>query len=366
MQRGPFKMRTLAALAVLMFAARLVRADVTAPATERVSTAPLSELSASYALASFAWRGHLYALGGIGHPGNDEALVHRPLDEVRMATIASDGTVGPWRALPPLPRGVADATFFVARGFVRGIGWNVSIAAPIAKDGTIGAWFTTERAPSPGAVAVWGNHVYIAGGWAGVWSQRDDVWVAELRDDGTLGPWRGAGTLARGRRKAASVAAQGTLFVIGGERGGKVCRPDGASRNEDIDFLDDVEAAPIRADGTLGRFRVVGRLSEARSDLGAAVVDNQLFVLGGYGRTTSSVVDFAPIRADGGLGGWRATRLPARNAFGLAVGDDGRLFVVGGSGGAWPDDQMRQVFRNDVVTLDARDLASPDLGLADE
>lgn len=145
------------------------------------------------------------------------------------------------------PRGVANATFFVARGFVHGIGWNASIAAPIADDGSIGAWFATERAPNPGTVAVWGDHVYVAGGATGVWSQRDDIWVADLRGDGTLGAWRSAGTLMRGRRKAAAIAARGTLFIIGGERGGKVCRPDGASRNEDIDFLDDVEAATIRA-----------------------------------------------------------------------------------------------------------------------
>jgi hypothetical protein len=57
--------------------------------------------------------------------------------------------------------------------------------------------------------------------------------------------------------------------------------------------------------------------------------------------------------------------LPARNAFGLAV-DNGRIFVVGGSGGTWPDDHTRRVFRNDIVTLDARDLVSPELGFADE
>ena len=53
--------------------------------------------------------------------------------------------------------------------------------------------FSTERAPTSGAVAVWGDCVYVAGGWAGVWSQRDDVWVADLREDGTLGAWRTAG-----------------------------------------------------------------------------------------------------------------------------------------------------------------------------
>ena len=167
-----------------------------------------------------------------------------------------------WRALRSLPHGVANATFFVAR-VVHGIGWNVSIAAPIAEDGTIGEWFATERAPNPGAVAVWGDHgVHVAGGWAGVWSQRDDVWAAELRGDGTLSGWRSAGT-RRSTAKVAAVAARGTIFIIGGERGGKVCRPDGASRNEDIDFLDDVEAATIRADGTLGRFRIAAKLSEA-------------------------------------------------------------------------------------------------------
>lgn len=86
------------AVVLLVLGARQVCADVTAPTTDRGSTAPVAELSASYALATFAWRGHIYAIGGIGHPGNDETLVHRPLDEVRMATIGTDGTVGPWRA----------------------------------------------------------------------------------------------------------------------------------------------------------------------------------------------------------------------------------------------------------------------------
>jgi N-acetylneuraminic acid mutarotase len=319
--------------------------------------------------ASLAYNGFLYVIGG--YDGTN------PLNDVQVAPINADGTIGTWTATTPFTTGryahasvAYDGNLYVIGGNAISTTLNDVQFAPINADGTLGSWttttsFTTPRYSHAGVAS--GGFIYILGGEgpSGVFS---DVQFAPVKGDGTLGAWTATTPLTTARFGHTSVAYNGRLYVVGGNNGVNLGDVQVAPINVDGTvgawsattpfvtarfghasvaydgylyvigggaYLGDVQAAPIFANGSLGTWTETNALSTARADAASVAYDGHVYVIGGVsaGLTYLNDVQVAPINQNGAVTGWTtATAFPSARFRHATVAYDGYLYVIGGSG----------------------------------
>ncbi len=328
--------------------------------------------------ASLIHGNRLYVIGGAvdaGVPVTNEVLV---------APINADGSLGAFSTTTPLPAPRRGHTAVAASGFLQvmqgadatnTIQGN-SFTAPFLADGGLGS-FVTE--PTPGIArqghggALFGTRSFVIGGRTAS-AVSANVATAAVAGLGSMGPFQtGAAPVfdSPGRRALAAVAHNGALYVLGGLNGSG--RPvsirqatigvDGALSAftssatslpgpreglaaavwrdrlyiaggfDGSQNLSSVSVAAINANRTLGAFAPTSAFSGGRSRLALVAAQGFLFVVGGNGSSTLADVQRATINPDGTLGAFSlaGTMLQARSAH-AAVVNDGWLYVIGGSG----------------------------------
>lgn len=189
---------------------------------------------------------------------------------------------------------------------------DVSVA-PILPDGTIGAWVRTT--PIPGgalqflAGAGTSRHLWALGGCRNKnCSVRSNierrVWVADINPDGTLSAWREAGEMPVANYNQKVVMAGGRIVMAGGRAGG-------TSRCGDVggDNYRNVWWADINPDGTLGAWQggaeAGGAMPRVRSDFVMRVDHrDQLWIVGG--RTACQAGETRAFNTDYPRTVWRA------------------------------------------------------------
>src|SRR5439155_26077821 len=113
--------------------------------------------------------------------------------------------------------------------------------APLNADGTIGAWSATTSFPNPRAFhrcVAYNGYIYVTGGAAVAGTVYNDVQIAQINPDGTLGSWRSTSSFLTPREGHTTVAYNGYLYILGGYGGGN--------------YLNDVQMAPINSNGAIG------------------------------------------------------------------------------------------------------------------
>ncbi|MBI3096757.1 MAG: hypothetical protein HYY93_00705, partial [Planctomycetes bacterium] len=266
--------------------------------------------------ASVAYNGYVYVIGGIGGGY---------LNDVQYAPINANGTVGGWTATTPFTTARAAHTSVAYNGYLYVIGGNLTDVqfAPINANGTVGAWTATTAlttARDSHTSVAHNGYIYVMGGWVGGVAV-NGVEYATINANGTLGAWTATTALMTARSSHTSVVYSGYLYVIGGDTGSG--------------YLNDVQCAPIDANGTVGAWTPTTALSTVRSGPGSAVHNGYLYVMGG----TSSGgqlndVQVAPISANGTVGTWTTT-LPFTTARSTPrpIAYNGYLYVIGGFDG---------------------------------
>ncbi len=230
-----------------------------------------------------------------------------------------------WRAGPTLPQPLSHAAL-VSNGHqlyaLGGLASSGSVATVYRLDGATGRW--TEDTPLPDArgagAAVWDGARVVFGGGVGTDGQaRSDVWVLEG------GRWKALGRLSRAREKLAAVSDEnGTVWFLGGrdpnvgepafgtvdlvqsrsvKAGGDLVAAAGAAAvwwpGQGPCLLAGQTGSGFRADvsclDTTGGSGGPPPLTSPRAGLGAAVIGNQVYVVGGYdpGRHGSTTVEVA-------------------------------------------------------------------------
>ncbi|OGL34733.1 hypothetical protein A3F05_04120, partial [Candidatus Saccharibacteria bacterium RIFCSPHIGHO2_12_FULL_47_17] len=136
-----------------------------------------------------------------------------------------------------------------------------------------------------------------------------------------------------------TVAYNGYLYVVGGERGGTssstICKDPGLGGQPNDWECSDVQYAAINADGTLGSWTTNSTyFLTPRHYTHIAAWNGYMYIVGGTtnGNTTYlSDAQYAPINSNGSLGSWsNTTSLPeGRQRFGM-VAYNGYLYVAGG------------------------------------
>lgn len=238
----------------------------------------------------------LYVLGGANSTGI--------LGSVERASIAPDGSLGPFTIVPDLTLDVArkDATsivlgnsLYILGGTGNGVLDSVERAI-INADGSLGPFvrvadvtLATARTGHTSMIA--DNALYVVGG-SGTSGVTGTVERAIIANDGSLGafvPVVGVGLVtARAGHSGAMIG--NSLYVIGGIG--------------DPGALTSIEQATLHADGTIGAFSIVpGTLVTARSSPASAIVGNYLYLLGGSGAGGMYLnsLERASINAGGGL-----------------------------------------------------------------
>jgi hypothetical protein len=303
----------------------------------------------------------LFVVGG-GHT----AFGDPPQRDVWRGEIASDGTVGPWRAMNPFPgdgrRSAAGA--FVNGTFVVTGGKDARtsvLSARVLPGGLLSEWTGSALGGAGlydhGAGAVGRDTVLLVG---------NDEAKPETRAGaiGALDRWSDQAPLRVARERPAVVGAGDWVYALGGEAAGDVvveaverARVSGGGASEwiasralpcplqamgvasdgrslfvvggegaDGATAHAVYASRVGAEGELAPWHPTAELpSEGRAGVAAVVVGRWLYALGGYARagggtvTVSDAIVRFEILDAGGLGPAReAGRLPDRRAFAIA------------------------------------------------
>jgi hypothetical protein len=149
-----------------------------------------------------------------------------------------------------------------------------------------------------------------------------DIVYSAISSSGSPGAWGSAYSLSQGvYGLAAAPWTKTTFFLVGGADGNSGAIQSGILYGQ------------IGATGTITALASTTALPAPRYLSGAAVVDNRLYVVGGYtGGSAASDVIWADINAGGSLGSWQTTNyLPTARMLSAVVAHGGYLYVLGGS-----------------------------------
>ncbi len=294
-------------------------------------TTQLSSGTDQHSMASN--NGYLYIVGGLDNTDSNE---------VKYASINSDGTIGIWKTAASFNDGRRTLTSVVYNGYIyviggvsgyggSGIYYNDVQYAAINADGSLGAWsattsFVTARYGHT-SVAING-YLYVLGGFGGAFL--NDVQYAPINADGTLGTWSNTNAFSSARGCHVSVIQNGFIYVIGGNGPG---------------FFSDVQYAPINADGTIGAWNTTTSLNTGRYGHTGVAVNGYLFITGGNLATGGSGNDleYAAFNLDGTIGTWNSgASFTTGRCYHSGTVYNGYLYISGGmnaSGGSLSDVQ---------------------------
>lgn len=208
----------------------------------------------------------------------------------------------------------------------------------------IPGWQLTHPLSTPraGAATVVANGViYILGGVDGRQYLRSTEY-APIRDNGTLGPWRPASPLHEPRAFFAAVVHEGVIYAVGG-----------GNDHPDEPLLRTVERAVILPDGSLGPWQKEhGTLQLPRRCVKLVRHNQRLYALGGFAGTLLDSVETTTIEPDGTLAPWQLLNetLSVPRYVHAAKNTHGTLVVLGGhkEQSAAADDTLEYaLFQND-------------------
>jgi Kelch motif len=276
----------------------------------------------------------LYVLGGVVNatsviPGGERI------------PIRTDGTLGAWETSSGLPEPVSGHGVAVVRGTVIVTGGMragssgegaPSVRTDLARIGTDGKLKEFEPGPAlavgrfHGASLAIGDDIYVIGGLTGLVPDSTSlVERSKLKSDGTLDLWKLATPLPAKRSHHASVASNGSIYVLGGVSGD----PAGVHTP-----LADVIRAPVLEDGSIGEWTKAGELPVTLAAHSALAFLGQIYVFGGLENDTLQTghVRRAEVRQDGTLGEWEELpSLPKGRSHVLQTPlFDGFIYSVGG------------------------------------
>jgi N-acetylneuraminic acid mutarotase len=190
-----------------------------------------------------------------------------------------------------------------------------------AGSGTSATTYTTGHQTGAGQIVITSQVI----------SQVNSVQYAPIKADGTLGSWAATTSFTNGRAFHQAAAYNGYMYILGGGI------TSGAS-------YDDVQYAPIKADGTLGSWAATTSFTGARRAHSTVISRGHIYVIGSSSYTND--VQYARINTDGTIGAWNTTTtFNTGRGYHTSVAYNGRLYIIGGysSGGAADDIQYTTI-----------------------
>jgi hypothetical protein len=200
--------------------------------------------------------------GGYRMSGNNPTLSNA----TEIGVVSDDGSIawseGPTMALTRFHHAlVSDGAHVYAIGGLTGNNTDNTPMVEVAEvtGSGIGPWSEVTALPekrSHHGAAIHEGAIYVSGGLSGnpsgTYTDFDEVLRAEIHEDGSLGDWTPAGTLATTLTTHSSFVHAGRLFVVGGIE-------------NDLANTGNIRSAPIGEDGTIGAWEMLEPLPSARA-----------------------------------------------------------------------------------------------------
>jgi N-acetylneuraminic acid mutarotase len=277
---------------------------------------------------AIADNGYVYIMGGYNNSNGY-------LNDVQVAQInnGGPGTLSGWTSTTSFSTGIYNPVSVAYNGYLYVMGGstyqtsgsflNSVQYAPINANGTIGSWnitsgFNTGRTDFGGVA--YNGYVYVFGGSNG--TELNDVQYAPINANGTIGAWAATTSFPTARSAFGSVVYNGYLYILGGYV---------ASGS----YLNDVQYAPINANGTIGAWAATTSFNTARYHLISVAYNGYLYVMGGVSTNGFNDVQYAPINANGTIGTWAATTSFNQPTWSFGtVAYNGYLYMMGGYDGS--------------------------------
>jgi hypothetical protein len=304
-----------------------------------------------YTHASVAQGGYVYVIGGAGSGAS-------PYNDVQLAPINADRTLGPWRATAPYTSAATARQYLGAAlhgGYIYvtgGLDWTPTLYGDVIVaqvDGTVNAnggvadWrtntntFTTVRYMHATVAA--GGYLYVLGGYNTGSAELSDVQYAALNADGSVGTWALTTAMTTKRRGLAAVAADGYIYVTGGH--------DGSN------YLNTGEAAAINSNGTLGTWGTLNLFTTGRHGHASLAYNGRLYLIGGCGSTAPSYyndIQWVPISGGTTTAAWSQLTnafTGGRMMFGAAMYNR-YIYITGGqTSGSYSDEVLKSLLASD-------------------
>jgi len=194
----------------------------------------------------------------------------------------------------------------------------------INSSGDLQNWRTLSSLPtrlSKGAAAVVGDYIYFSGGYTdneNAGSASKKVYYALINADGSLGSWNTATDLPGVLWAHGMVAYGSNLYVIGGWNSSGI--------------TNQVWRATANSNGTLSAWTAMPNLPVSDRSMGVTIVDNYIFVVGGYNGNYLNSVYYTSLSSDGSMATWSTSSnsLPVNHCCGSLAAVGGYLYLTGG------------------------------------
>ncbi len=194
--------------------------------------------------------------------------------------------------------------------------------ARLGVSGAPTAFSATTPLPAPraqlAAVAAQGS-VYVIGGIGGGGPDRD-VLVAPVGQAGDLGTFHPTTPLPHALYGVAATTARGLLYLVGG--------------NDGIAYRSEAYAAPLQNDGLLDAFSLATSFIQPRAHHASVAVNGNDYVIAGENDAgVKGAVAFAPLLPGSGVGTWNVgtSLAPGRTNL-AAVAYNNYVYAIGGVG----------------------------------
>jgi len=208
---------------------------------------------------------------------------------------------------------------------------NTAVYAKVNADGSTSPWTTSGNTLPQGIITPAGTaangYAYVIGGRNNTNTPQTTTYYSKLNSDGSIGTWQtNASTLPSGVACASSVAANGYIYVLGGESSGgnSICSGTAVST---------VYYAKLNADGSTSSWITNSNsLPNTRSSATAVVANGYVYVVGGGNNVPQTSVYYAKLNSDGSTGSWstNANNLPAATKGAGTLVSNGYIYEIGG------------------------------------
>lgn len=278
--------------------------------------------------------GFIYVVGGMGIDPKTCDSGACPLDSVYYAAVNPDSSLGTWNETTSLPEPDQAPQVAVWEGRLYALlrNGNIYWTQIDSNDGGLGSWEGPSVAgPYHGAgLVAYGGYLYVFGGFGdgmGGCFQYDDVYVAEIGEQGVPGSWQNTTPMVAPLEWMTVHFYNNRAYIVGGISG---CAGP---------VLNTSWSAAVGADGMLGTWNPEAELPHTLWYHSSILIDNHIYLFGGLMNYSGSQPSFNIYRGvidpcDGVISDWEDVGdLPHDYAQGLGAvfsPQQREIYVIGG------------------------------------
>lgn len=298
------------------------------------ATTPTGFLKCNGAEVSKTTYADLYAV--IGESNNSYNVVGsgQPwCQQYEINKLQSVSDIGPWGTGTALPVALTYSSTIVTKnrvylfGGYNGTSWISTIyTAPINTDGTLGSWSTSGTLPMAWGVqkaVIIKNKVYLLGGYTSGTTTTNNIALAFINSDGTIGTFTNIGTLPGTLGWSQCIVTNSRIYLVAGY-------------NQANSLSSVIYSAPLNSDGSLGTWVTETPFPVSVGAGSIAIVKNKVYYFGGvvtFPSTATNNIYVANINNDGTLGTWNLSSsvLPVALSVSQIFVSKSRVYIITGA-----------------------------------